>query len=182
MANVLEPVVFRADLLSDVQGFDYGTEPWEKELAQWMQAESIEAMVHGTKVWLYLNQTGDCVGYSSLGVAQWSYPTKKSPRMPVLVIPAVAIRTEFKGEPKGDWATDPSVDGRYSSQIMRHLLDSASQWPGPMPAVGLFVDPRNTPAIKLYERFGFAKYDPPYTDKATGIVYDRYAIRRASCW
>lgn len=179
MANALDPVAFCAELLPEVRHFDYGAEPWEKDLALWMLDESVAAMQSGTKVWLYLNQTGDCVGYGSLGLRNWSYPTKKSPKVSVLVIPAVAIRTEFKGQPKVDRSDDPRVDGRYSSQIIRHLLDTAFQWPGTIPAVGLFVDPRNTPAIKLYQRFGFEKFDPPYTDKTTGVVYDRYAIRRA---
>ena len=42
--------------------------------------------------------------------------------------------------------------------------------------MGLFVDPRNAPAIRLYTRFGFEKYDPPYFDSHTGIAYDRYAM------
>lgn len=179
MANALTRVAFRAELLPVVRDFNYGTEPWEKDLAAWMFDDCVPAMASGTKVWLYLNQDGECVGYGSLGPALWSYPKKNSPRVPVLVIPAVAIRTEFKGQPKDDRSDDPRVDGRYSSQIMRQLLLTAFQWPGQFPVVGLFVDPRNTPAIKVYERFGFEKFDPPYTDKTTGVAYDRYAIPRS---
>ena len=179
MANALTPVAFTADLLPVVRDFDYGTEPWEKELATWMLDECVPAMASGTKVWLYLNQDGECVGYGSLGERLWSYPKKTSPKVPVLVIPAVAIRTEFKGEPKDDRSDDPRVDGRYSSQIMRQLLLTAFQWPGEFPVVGLFVDPRNTRAIKVYKRFGFEKFDPPYKDKTTGVAYDRYAIPRS---
>jgi ribosomal protein S18 acetylase RimI-like enzyme len=178
MADVLVPVPFSADLLPYVQGYNYGSQPWEQELAQWMREESLSAVANGAKVWLYQNQAGDCVGYGSLGERNWSYPTKKSAKVTVLVIPAVAIRADFQGEPRTDRSDDPSVDGRYSSQIMRHLLEVAYQWPRPIAAIGLFVDPRNVRAVKLYQKYGFTKFDPPFIDKDSGIAYDRYAVRR----
>jgi RimJ/RimL family protein N-acetyltransferase len=181
MADVLQPVAFSAELLPYVAGFDCGPDPWEKEPADWIQRHALKAMDLGTKVWLYMNQDGLVVGFSSLDVgrSKLRYPTPDSPRVGVLVIPELGLRKDFKGEPKAERLSDPTSDGRYSSQIMRHLLDAASQWPGDMQAVTLYVDPRNIAAVRLYERFGFEKYGKPHHDDETGVSYDRYAIRRS---
>jgi hypothetical protein len=179
MADVLFPVPFDADLLPFVGGFDCGPDPWEQEPADWIQQHALEAISHGTKVWLYMNEQGFVVGFGSLDVSKspLRYPTPKSPKVPVLVIPELGLKKEFKGEPKAERTSDPNTDGRYSSQIMRHLLDNAHQWPGDMHAVILYVDPRNVRAIKLYQKYGFTKFDPPFIDKDSGIAYDRYAVR-----
>ena len=92
--------------------------------------------------------------------------------MRLLLIPAVALRREFQGEPK-----DVGRDERYSSQVMRHLLQEASAWPGSPPAVGLYVAPANTAAIRLYERFGFQLFHNTYIDKDTGAEYRGYVRR-----
>jgi len=181
MADVLFPVPFDADLLPFVAGFDCGPDPWEQEPSHWIQEHALEAIALGTKVWLYMNQQDLVVGFSSLDVSKslLRYPTPKSPRVPVLVIPELGLKKEFKGEPKAERTSDPNTDGRYSSQIMRHLLDNAHQWQGNMQAVSLYVDPRNVAAIRLYQRFGFASYGDPYKEPHTGISYDRYAVRLA---
>lgn len=180
MADVLFPVPFAADLLRFVAGFDCGPKPWEQEPAHWIQQHAVEAISHGTKVWLYMNRQDRVVGFGSLDVSKspLRYPTPKSPKVPVLVIPELGLKKEFKGEPKAERTSDPNTDGRYSSQVMRHLLDNAHQWQGNMQAVSLYVDTRNVAAVRLYERFGFAQYGDPYVEKETGIAYDRYAIRR----
>jgi ribosomal protein S18 acetylase RimI-like enzyme len=77
----------------------------------------------------------------------------------------VAIRRPFWGKPDGP------PEERYSSQIMRHLLQEAGAWPGQPPALGLFVHPDNHAAVKLYERFGFQPFHHTFTDQATGAVY-----------
>jgi len=128
----------------------------------------VAALRRGTKVWLYLNQVGEFVGYGSLGVTRWKYPDSASPRTELVIVPAVALRKEFWRKPDG-----PSEE-RYSSQIMRHLLNVAAAWPGDPPAVSLFVHPDNHAAIKFYERFGFQPFFHTYTDRTTGIVYRSY--------
>jgi len=70
MSDVLRVVPFTPDMLDPVRGFDYGEEPYQKELADWLLNEAVAALRRGTKVWLYLNQVGEFVGYGSLGVTR----------------------------------------------------------------------------------------------------------------
>jgi GNAT superfamily N-acetyltransferase len=163
--DVLLVVPFTPDMLAAVPGFDCGDEPYQQELAHWLLQEAVPALLRGTKVWLYLNQAGEFVGYSSLGATRWKYPDPASPRTHLVIVPAVAIARQFWGKPDG-----PAED-RYSSQVMLHLLQEADAWPGQPPALGLFVHPENHAAIKLYERFGFQPFFHTFTDQSAGVVY-----------
>jgi GNAT superfamily N-acetyltransferase len=163
--DLLRFVPFTPDMLAVVSGFDYGEEPYQQELAQWMLHDAVPALARGTRVWLYLNQAADCVGYSSLGVTRWKYPDAASPRADLVIIPAVALRRPFWRKPDGP------PEERYSSQIMRHLLKEADDWPDQLPALGLFVHPDNHAAVKLYERFGFQPYSHTSKDRDTGVIY-----------
>ena len=165
MPDFLTFVVFTPDLLDEVRDFDYGDEPYQQDLAEWMRNEALPLMEIGTKVWLYVNRAGETVGYGSLGVTRWQYPDATSRRTELVIVPAVALRKEFWGKPEG------AQDERYSSQIMRHLIDEARDWPGALPALGLFVHPDNQAAIKLYERFGFRAFSRTFTDTTTGVIY-----------
>jgi hypothetical protein len=171
MAESLQTIPFTPDMLDQVRDFDYGSEPYQKELADWMRNDALQAMARGTKVWLYVNQTPEIVGYSSLGVTRWPFPDPASPKTALVIIPAVALRQRFWGKPEG-----PPED-RYSAQIMRHLLDEARAWPGRLPAMGLYVHPDNHAAIKLYERFQFVRFSQTYTDRATNVTYLGYLRR-----
>jgi GNAT superfamily N-acetyltransferase len=165
MPDQLRFVVFTPDLLDAVRDFDYGEEPFQKELADWMRADAVPALERGTKVWLYVNQVGEVVGYGSLGVTRWKYPDAASRKTELVIVPAVALRPVFWGKPEGP------REERYSWQIMGHLLDGALAWPGKLPAVGLFVHPDNKAAIKLYQHFGFLPFSHFYTDPGTGVTY-----------
>jgi GNAT superfamily N-acetyltransferase len=165
MPDLLRFVTFTPELLDEVRDFEYGDEPYQKELAAWMVNDAQTALQRGTKVWLYVNQAGEIVGYGSLGVTRWKYPDAAARKIEVVIVPAVALRKAFWGKPEGP------PEERYSSQIMRHLLDEALAWPGRLPAVGLFVHPDNQAAIKLYQRFGFVPFSHSYTDPATGVTY-----------
>jgi RimJ/RimL family protein N-acetyltransferase len=161
MPDLLRFVAFTPDLLEAVRDFDYGDESYQRDLAAWMREEAVTALERGTKVWLYVNQGDEVVGYGSLGLTRWKYPEPTSRRSELVIIPAVALRKIFWGKP----------EDRYSSQIMRHLLEEAKAWPGQLPAMGLFVHPENHAAIRLYERFHFRPFSHTYTDAATGVTY-----------
>src|SRR5262249_39102891 len=145
MADLLHSIDLTSEVLADVKSFDCGSEPYQTELADWLQKHALAALARGTKVWLYANEADEGVGYGSLGQTRWKYPAADSPKTALIIVPAVAIQKVFWGKPDGP------PDERYSSQIMRHLLSEALAWPGSLPAMGLFVHPDNQAAIKLYE-------------------------------
>lgn len=169
MPTVLSATELTADLLSVVRGLDYGSEPYQAELGTWLDTDAEFAMSRGTRVWAYATPAGEIVGYSSLGTSRWTYPDAKSKKETVVIIPAVALRREYWGEPKAD-----DKRNRFASQIMSHLLTNAERWPGEPPAVGLYVHPANNAAIKLYHRFGFQLFHTSYFDKTSGVTYFGY--------
>jgi GNAT superfamily N-acetyltransferase len=163
--DILRVVSFAPEMLADVRDFNYGDEPHQRELALWMVDDAVPALNRGTKVWLYVNEAGEVVGYGSLGTTRWKYPESDSAKRDLVIVPAVAIRKQYWGKPDG------LQEERYSSQIVRHLVREAEGWPGQPPALGLFVHPDNHAAAKLYERFGFKPFSHTYADRATGVVY-----------
>src|SRR5207245_2604838 len=92
MADSLTAVAFTADMLDHVRSFHYGDEAYQKELGDWMANDAIRSMATGTKVWLYATES-DVVGYGSLGVTRWHFPQSTSPKLDLLIIPAVALRS-----------------------------------------------------------------------------------------
>ena len=176
MKDALIASPFSADLLPEVQSFSYGTEPWEAEVGVWLCNESLRRMQEGTEVWLYMNQANQIVGFGSLGTSNWSIPKKKSPRQSVLVIPALGIRMGFKGEPSDERSAEVANDGRYSSQIMRHLVQRSRGWPEKKQFLGLCVHPENSRAVGFYAKFGSELLDYGWTDQETKVCYGRYVI------
>ena len=116
----------------------------------------------GLQIWLHVNQAGDLVGFSSLGESNWWWPTPSDPRVPVSVVPYVAIQKQYQGR--------PDSPPKYSHQIIQHLVFEASQHTHRQPILGLYVDAHNNAALKLYEREGFGVWEP-YTNPADGITY-----------
>ena len=156
-------------MVEEVRHFDFGVEPYHREVGDWLLNDVTEAKVRGTTVWLYGNQSGNIIGFGSLGESNWNYPDKKSPRTKVAVIPALGLRREFWGCPTGVDAGD-----RYSSQILDHLIALAPRLPSRPRAIGLFVYPANSPAIKLYERHYFRRFHTQCKREETGDFYHGY--------
>ena len=102
------------------------------------------------QVWLHVNQMDELVAYSSLGESSWEWPLPDDPRVPVNIIPNVAIQRRFWSKPE-----DPP---RYSSQIFDHLMFEARAHTTRQPLLGLYVDQRNIRAIKAYHKVGFIDF------------------------
>lgn len=167
---ILDVMDFDEGMLSVFEDFDcrtpYDPKNYEVELNDWARTESTKWLKYGTKVWLYfLPGTKRLVGYSSLGETKWRGRDKTMPPKR-LVIPAIAINAEFRGEPDG-----VPKDERYASQIMSHVLFEATQWHEKLDDIGLFVHPANTPARKLYSRFEF--HEAGFTNKDGYVAYTR---------
>jgi GNAT superfamily N-acetyltransferase len=171
MPSFLRKIPFAEDLLPAVQTFVCGNQPWELPLAVWIKAgPDVEtgALFEMRKrrgklqVWLHVNDKNELVAYSSLGESNWRWPTPRDLRIPLSIIPNVAIQKQFQGQP----ADLP----RYSSQILEHLIFEARQHTNRQPLLGLYVDPRNAAAIKVYQRTGFVDFRDR-TDPDDGITY-----------
>jgi hypothetical protein len=160
MPDILRTIEFTEQLLAEVQEFQCGTQDWETPLAMWIKAapnvkDGALYEIHKRKgtlqVWLYVNEKGELVGYGSLGASNWQWPTADDARVPINVIPNVAIQQKFWGKPRDD-------PPKYSTQIFNHLIFQARQHPERHALLGLFVDPRNLHAIKAYKSAGFEEY------------------------
>ncbi len=170
MPDLLRKIPFTEQLLPAVADFDCGGEPWEQPLNEWIKAKP--DVKHGAlyemkrrknlNVWLHVNQADELIGYSSLGESNWRWPLPADPRVPISVIPNVAIQRRFQGK--------PDEPPRYSRQIMDHLVFEARQQKNRYPLLGLYVDPRNARAIAMYRRESFEDFQT-YTDPDDGITY-----------
>jgi GNAT superfamily N-acetyltransferase len=165
MADLLIAVPFQAEHVDLVRDFSCGEEAYERELAEWIQHDSLPTLARGGKVWLYVTAQKEIVGYGSLAVSRWNYPAPSNKRISLALVPAVAIQKAFWGKPDGP------CEERYSSQILDHLIVEAARLPTDIPFLGLFVHPDNHRAIRVYERHGFQQFSQTATDKATGVIY-----------
>src|SRR5437588_4236074 len=81
--------------LPEVQAFDCGQEPWEKEVADWIKSRSgdhsvlVDLKTWPSKVWLYWTDTNQLVGYASHGENTWSMPPPKGPKHRISYIPFI---------------------------------------------------------------------------------------------
>lgn len=173
MPDYLRKIPFGEELLKEVADFDCGDEEWERPLAAWIKAPpnvkngalyEMRKQKGKLTVWLHVNGVGDLVGYSALGASNWQWPTADDPRVPISVIPNVAIQKRFWGGPMGD-------PPRYSTQILEHLIFEARRYQDRHPLLGLFVHPMNARAIKAYKAAGFAEYFRTYTDDEDDVEY-----------
>ena len=154
MANDLWVQPFRAELLADVRDFSCGDEPWQVEVAQWINGESPDNAVkrasQGTDVWLYRNSDREVVGYGSLQQkTEWSCPPPIGPKEVVsIVVPFFWVQMRFpQGEPKG-----LPRNARFAYQILLDLVAKASGHGTRV--LGLFVDEDNKRAIKFSRTCG----------------------------
>jgi hypothetical protein len=106
MAASLQVIPFTPALLPTVQAFDCGSEPWEREVSDWIKRPAgedgaVDALARGTAVWLYVNDAGELVGFGSLDKTEQRWPKAKDPKVPASIIPWVAVERRFWGQPPG---------------------------------------------------------------------------------
>jgi ribosomal protein S18 acetylase RimI-like enzyme len=171
----LTRIDFGDQLLPQVQAFDCGNEPWQRELADALKAPRgtggvLDGLDQGTRAWLYLDNDGNLVGYGSLGDSVQRWPGPKDPQIPVSIIPWLAVDRRFWGKPPGH------PEQRYSTLILGDLISEARCKQDERPLLILFVHVDNVAALKLYERAGFREFHKPYTDKKTGWQYKRMVL------
>ena len=150
MPGTLSAEPFSLDKRALIVGFDCGDDSYQKELAEWIAGTDVEeSLAKGTKVFLYRDDKGDVVGYGSIGETRRPWPPgQKKTSDKFSIIPAVAIKRAYWGEPKGG-----ARESRYSSQIMNDLIARARMLGHKV--LLLYVHPDNVAAIALYGRFDF---------------------------
>ena len=162
--------------LPEVQTFDCGSDPWDIEVADWIQSRAGENSVledmrqFGTEVWLHRNEEGQLVGYSSLGQTKYTWPVGTKKKETVNVIPFIGVQKQFQGEPRDA----ENQNDKYAYQILDELLFYASSKTTRFPLIALSVDDRNTRAIKFYRRRGFEDLKIPRV--VEGVTYMRMAV------
>ncbi len=156
-------IPFTEEHLSRVAGFECGLSQWDRDVANWIQADPsdpegalAQSIQFGTSVWLYESEAGEIIGYGSLGSTRWPMADATSgtiARTEVQIVPFLGIQTPFQGKP-----ADVPKSERYSRQVFCDLISIAierrragtgGRW------LGLFVHPSNERAIHFYEVFGF---------------------------
>jgi hypothetical protein len=152
MCRTLDARPFSVAMLSDVQGFDCGDNPWEQAQSAWITGQGvIESQKRGTKVWFYYDDANNLVGFGSLGVTKWNWPPPSGPTLEVAIIPSIALGKAYWGCPKS-----APREQKYSRQIMSDLIRRARQMN--VSVLCLYVHKDNVHAISLYREFDFVKF------------------------
>ncbi len=153
MPEILRHAEFALDMVAqpEIQGFTCGNNPWQTIVADWLKGKPQGSSVlesiseRGTRVWIYFNEKDEMVGFGSLGRSVWKYPGPRD-KLRLICIPMLGIRESHHR--KG-----------YGRQILRDLRHKAEEMKNDESVIGLFVDPENLGAIKMYTDEGFAKID-----------------------
>jgi ribosomal protein S18 acetylase RimI-like enzyme len=175
MAHELRKIPFTEELLPRVQPFACGDEPWQREVSDWIKAPrgaagAVDELERGTRIWLYITEEGELVGFGSLAATMQRWPATKSPPIPATVIPVLGVDSKFWGQPPG-----PPED-RYSARLLDDLIEEARAQRQERPILVLYVHLANVRGIRFYERAGFTELHKPYTDKRTGQQYKRMVL------
>jgi len=160
---VLSTLAFTAEHIPLVADFYCGEQSYALEVVEWIKCtnpenSAIEDLTRpGNRVWLYLADDHQLVGFGSLGHSQWRWPGthKKDPYRQLSTIPNVAVHSNYQGRKLAD-------DETYADFILDHLIGQAEKDRDERPLLGLCVHPDNQRAIHFYEKAGFTKYPSDY--------------------
>ena len=176
------------DLVSDFdcrESQDRDATPWEAEINEWIKADpsTKDGARYRTrrkecKVWLYLNEDDDLVGYGSLGRSKWpdvgTDPIVPNLVMtPITLIPALGVQTQFQGRPEGVLPAE-----KYAGQILNHLIYEA-RWKltERQPCLALYVHPDNERAIKFYRKMEFRDFPQTWANPDNGAIYRSMVLK-----
>ena len=70
------------------------------------------------------------------------------------MIGMLGLHEDFHGKPEGVARSE-----RYSTRVFEDVLAKAARRMGRLPVIGLYVHERNLRAMRLYENFGFVRFD-----------------------
>ncbi len=140
--------------------FYCGDEEWSRACSRWITGQEVVASMsdRNTRVWLFRQQVdGQLVGFGSLGPTKWSSPHPDGPRIPMSMIPMMAVVSRFQGAPEN--APKPQ---RYARQILTYLVTEAGK--AAPDYLGLTVHQHNAKAQSLYRAFAFHEHGrtPPH--------------------
>lgn len=118
-------------------------------------------------MWLYALTVDPLalVGFASLGRSSWKLPSGK---LPVQIVPNLALAANFQGQPVGAKPAD-----RYASLVFLDVIrEAAGCWKnaGAPKVLALFVHPNNVRAIRFYLAHGFVALPDPMPNGYTGMV------------
>ena len=143
-----------SDKLAIVKDFECGTEPWQKEVSNWITGKSDDCAAKALKdrrckIFLYRTPSDEIVGFGALGKTNGEWPDGDSDRRRVAIIPWMGIYSKFCGK--------PGVKGEpnYSDRIIIDLIYKAKATN--LPLLVLYVHPKNAAAIKVYSRNHFVR-------------------------
>lgn len=175
MPNDLSRIPFTEELSPKVQAFHCGDEPWQREVSDWIKAGrgaggAVDELERGTRVWLYVSEGGELIGFGSLAPAMQRWPRAKDPPIAASVIPMLGVDARFWGQPPGP------PEQRYSARILDDLIAEAQASRNERPILVLYVSVENLRGIRFYERAGFTELHKLYTDKATGRQHKRMVL------
>ena len=100
------------------------------------------------KVWLFFDDNGEIIGFSSIQKDQWELPDKR--KVPILYLPYIAISDQYQGK------KDPVSGKSYFTVIFKDFLYEARKRATlHRDTLCLHVRKNNNKAIEIYERYGF---------------------------
>ncbi len=157
--NELARYEFTPSEWPNVQGFDCGDEPYEKEVSEWLKGpsgagidsalNSISDPARPSRLWLY-KLGEEVVRFGALSKTTWRWPGKNNdPTLPLSIIIWFAVQKAYWGQPPGP------KDSRYSAVILDDLIAEARLDAKTHPVLGLFVHKDNERAIRFYKGVGF---------------------------
>lgn len=149
--DLVTPVRFYKSMIPTIRHLWCGDADYATEATLWihgLETPSVRSELNkGTDVWVYRNQSGETVGFGSLGLTEWRIAGQL---VTVQYLPMLGVFTDHQGCPP-----EESGSPKYCYQIVDHLVDEAEERAEEYPLLWLSVHPENAKAIRVYTNSGF---------------------------